>query len=144
MGKYLDQCLKDAWDITRGRKKIVGNRIISCDDSTETTRDNNDYGWLAPNGEFYPVEFGEHQTYASNYLLNEYKKGNIELECDEDPGDKLCEMGFILLHNPHRYDFSVTRDCKKRITNRQKEFLIDYFEKRNMNQWLEKLYQEEI
>jgi hypothetical protein len=143
MGKYLDQCLKDAWDITRGRKKIVGNRIISCD-STETTRDNNDYGWLAPNGEFYPVEFGGHQAYASNYLLNEYKKGNIELKCDEDPGDKLCEMGFILLHNPHRYDFSVTRDYNKRITNRQKEFLIDYFEKRNMNQWLEKLYQEEI
>lgn len=143
MGKYLDQCLKDAWDITRGRKKIVGNRIISCD-SAETTRDNNDYGWLAPNGEFYPVEFGEHQAYASNYLLNEYKKGHIELKCDEDPGDKLCELGFILLHNPHRYDFSVTRDYNKRITNRQKEFLIDYFEKRNMNQWLEKLYQEEI
>lgn len=144
MGKYLDQCLQDAWDITRGKKKIIGNRIVLCDDSTKTIRDNNDYGWLAPNGEFYPVEFGEHQAYALNYLLNEYKKGNIELKCDEDPGDKLCEMGFILLHNPHRYDFSVTRDYKKRITNRQKEFLIDYFEKRNMNQWLERLYQEEI
>lgn len=144
MGKYLDQCLQDAWDITRGKKKIIGNRIVLCDDSTETIRDNNDYGWLAPNGEFYSVEFGEHQAWASQYLLNKYRNGNIELECDEDPSDKLCEMGFILLHNPHRYDFSVTRDYKKRITNKQKEFLIDYFEKRNMNQWLEKLYQEEI
>lgn len=70
--------------------------------------------------------------------------GKIELECDEDPGDKLCELGFILLNSPHKYDFFVTRDYKNRITNKQKEFLIDYFEKRNMNQWLEKLYQEEI
>lgn len=40
---------------------------------------------------------------ASQYLLNEYREGNIELKCSEEPGDKLCELGFILLHNPHGY-----------------------------------------
>lgn len=53
--------------------------------------------------------------------MNEYRNGNIELEYDEYPGDKLCELGFILLHSPHKYDFFVTRDYKKRITNKQKE-----------------------
>lgn len=140
MGKYLDQCTNDAWEVISGRKKIVGNKIID----SEIKINKEDYGWLSPNGEFFHVEFGNNQAWASKFLLNEYRKGNIELKCNEDPGDKLCEMGFILLHNPHEYNFSITRDCKKRITNRQKEFLIDYFEKRNMNKWLEKLYQEEI
>lgn len=145
LGKYSDQCANDAREVIRGRKKIVGNKIIACnltDKNIESQEEN--YGWLAPNGTFYSVEFGEHQAWASQYLLNEYREGNIELKCSEDPGDKLCEIGFILLHNPHGYSFSITRDYKKRITNRQKEFLINYFEKRNMNQWLEKLYQEEI
>lgn len=145
LGRYLDQCANDAWEVIRGRKKIIGNKIIDCnlmDKNIESQEE--DYGWLTPNGTFYSVEFGNHQAWASKFLLNEYRKGNIELKCNEDPGDKLCEIGFILLHNPHGYNFSITRDCKKRITNRQKEFLIDYFEKRNMNKWLEKLYQEEI
>lgn len=30
MGKYLDQCAKDAWDVIRCRKKIIGNKIIEC------------------------------------------------------------------------------------------------------------------
>lgn len=145
LGKYLDQCANDAWKVIRGEKKIIGNRIINCNEEDEKIKsENEDFGWLSPNGTFYSVEFGKHQTWASQYLLNEYRNGNIELKCNQDPGDKLCEMGFILLHNPHGYNFSITRDYKKRITNRQKEFLIDYFEKRNMNQWLEKLYQEEI
>ena len=145
MGKYLDQCAKDAWDVIRCRKKIIGNKIIECnltDKNIESQEEN--YGWLAQNDTFYSVEFWNHQAWASQYLLNEYRNGNIELEYDEYPGDKLCELGFILLHSPHKYDFFVTRDYKKRITNKQKEFLIDYFEKRNMNQWLDKLYQEEI
>lgn len=142
LGEFLDQCANDAREVIWGRKKIVGNRIFDCNEKEKS--EDKDFGWLAPNGSFYPVEFGEHQAWASQYLLNEYRNGNIELKCNEDPGDKLCEMGFILLHNPHEYNFSITRDCKKRITNRQKEFLIDYFEKRNMNKWLEKLYQEKI
>ena len=145
LGKYLDQCANDAWEVIRGRKKIVGNRIVDCNEEDKKFKnENEDFGWIAPNGTFYPVEFGKHQAWASQYLLNEYRNGNIELKCNEDPGDKLCRMGFVLIHNPHGFNFSVTRDYKKRITNRQKEFLIDYFEKRNMNQWLEKLYQDEI
>jgi hypothetical protein len=105
---------------------------------------NQDYGWLAPDGKFYPVDFGEHQAWASQYLLEQYRNGKIDLKINEDPGDVLCKMGFILLHNPHKYNFSVTRDTSKRITNKQKEFLIKYFEGRNMDDWLNKIYQDEI
>lgn len=54
MGKYLDQCAKDAWDVIKGRKKIIGNKIIECnltDKNIESQEEN--YGWLAPNGTFY-------------------------------------------------------------------------------------------
>lgn len=56
MGKYLDQCAKDAWDVIKGRKKIIGNKIIECnltDKNIESQEEN--YGWLAPNGTFYSV-----------------------------------------------------------------------------------------
>lgn len=145
MGKYLDQCASDAWEVIRGRKKIIGNKIIDCnlaDKNVESQEEN--YGWLAPNGKFYHVDFGEHQAWAAQYLADEYRNGNLELTIDKDPGDALEAMGFILIHNPHGYNFSITRDCKKRMTNKQKEFLIDYFNERNMDDWLTKLDREDI
>ena len=145
MGTFLDQCASDAWDVICGKKKIIGNRIVNCNKTKiEEKKVNEDYGWLAPNGTFYSVEFANHQAWASKYLLDEYRKGNIELLCDKNPGDKLCEMGFILIHNPHGYNFSVTRDKEKRITNNQRDFLINYFEKRNMEQWLNKVYRDQL
>ena len=42
MGSILDQCANDAWDVIRGRKRIIGNTIIDvqeaseCVDKTET------------------------------------------------------------------------------------------------------------
>lgn len=143
MGKYLEQCANDAWEVISGRKKIVGNKIVDCKIDDKRTK-TEDYGWLAPNGFFYPSDFGEHQAWASQYLLNERRKGDIEMEPGTDPGDKLSQMGFILIHNPNGYNFSITRNHEKRITNKQREFLIDYFEKRNMDNWLNKIYQEEI
>lgn len=51
MGKYLDQCCKDAWDVIRGRKKIVGNRIVNIEVAEEIENKNKEvYGWLAPDG----------------------------------------------------------------------------------------------
>lgn len=143
MGYFLNQCSSDAWDVIQGRKKIVGNKIILYKNVKEKV-DTNEYGWLTPDGTFYPVEFGKHQEWASKYLLKEFQNGNIDLKCGEDPGDKLCEMGFILLHNPYGYNFSVTRDIRKVITRKQRDFLINYFEKRNMKNWMDKLCKKEL
>lgn len=140
----LDQCASDAWEIIRGRKKIVRNKIVSCEKMSQKENTEQDYGWLAPDGKFYTVEFGKHQAWASKYLLEQYRNGKIDLKINEEPGDVLCKIGFILLHNPHRYNFSVTRDMTKIITKKQEDFLAEYFESRNMNDWLDKLYRNEI
>ena len=46
MGSILDQCANDAWDVIRGRKKIVGNVIIDINkeetEYTEKQRQNMD------------------------------------------------------------------------------------------------------
>ena len=128
MGEILDQCLKDAWDIVRGRMKIVGNRIIDVEDAEEPKKNKEEYGWLAPDGTFYPVEYGNHQAWASKYLLRLYLEGEISYEQarredNGDAGDLLTNMGWILIHNPHGHDFKITRNLSKRVTNRQKEYL---------------------
>lgn len=140
MGKYLDQCCEDAWDVIRGRKKIVGNKIINIEDVKEVeSKSKENYGWLAPDGTFYPVEFGNHQAWASEYLLRLYHEGKISYdqarrEDNGDVGDLLTDMGWILIHNPHGYDFKITRNLSKRVTNKQKDYLrsigkIDLLEK---------------
>ena len=140
MRKYLDQCCDDAWDIIRGRKKIVRNKIVNIEDTEETENKNKEmYGWLAPDGTFYSVEFGNHQAWASEYLLKLYRDGEISDEQarhkdNGDIGDLLTDMGWILIHNPHGYDFKITRNLSKRVTNKQKDYLrsigkIDLLEK---------------
>lgn len=129
MRKYLDQCCDDAWDIIRGRKKIVRNKIVNIEDTEETENKNKEmYGWLAPDGTFYSVEFGNHQAWASEYLLKLYRDGEISDEQarhkdNGDIGDLLTDMGWILIHNPHGYDFKITRNLSKRVTNKQKDYL---------------------
>ena len=134
----LNKCMNDAWDIVQGRKKIVRNKIISNTDKEM-------YGWLAPDGKFYESDFGEHQTWASEYLLKEFKNGNIEnLFVHNNPGDKLTEMGWILIHNPSGFQLSITRDKSKRITIRQKDFLLEYFSDMELTDWIKKLDRNEI
>ena len=100
LGDILYQYASDALDVISGRKKIIGNKIVSCKNNELKEIINQDFGWLAPNGKFYPADFGEHQAWASKYLLEQYKNGKIDLKINEEPGDVLCKMGFILLHNP--------------------------------------------
>ena len=93
-----------------------------------------DYGWLEQNGTFHPTDWGEHQNFAYKWL-----KEHDELPPDEfgsrifngNEGDILTEKGWILLHNPALGMAIVTRDTSKRMTKQQKEFLFDYYTKRN-------------
>ena len=107
MGKYLDQCCDDAWEVIRGRKKIVGNKIVNIEDAKEIEKKGKEvYGWLA---QARPKDNG-------------------------DVGDLLTDMGWILIHNPHGYNFKITRNLSKRVTNKQKDYLcsigkIDLLEK---------------
>lgn len=129
MGKFLNQCCDDAWDVIRGRKKIVGNKIINVEETKKLeNKVKEEYGWLAPDGIFYPVEFGNHQAWASKYLSGLYREDRALYEQarrndNRDVVDLLTDMGWILIHNPHGYGFKITRNLSKRVTNKQKDYL---------------------
>ena len=68
MSKILQEFADDAWEVVQGRKKIVDNKIVESTDS-DAEKNEGEYGWLDPSGEFHAVEFGKHQTWAAKYLL---------------------------------------------------------------------------
>lgn len=148
MGKYLEQCCNDAWEVIRGRKRIVGNKIIDVKQNSDYEEDlqSTEYGWLSPKGEFYPVEFGNHQAWASDYLLNLYRNGKISYEevrvkDNANAGDLLIKMGWILIHNPSRQHIKISKDESKRETKPQKQFLYDFFCKHGMTEKANELYE---
>lgn len=147
MGSVLEQCCNDAWDIIRGRKKIVRNTIIDITEKeTEyTEKTESEYGWLLPDGRFYNVEFGNHQAWASEYLLRLYRENKItyeeaKIEANQNAGDVLVNMGWILIHNPSNMLIKVTRNESKTITKSQKEFLYDFYIKHEDNEKANELY----
>lgn len=89
-----------------------------------------DYGWLAPDGTFYPVEFASHQSWAWRKLKELGAIEKHELNTGSY-GDKLVEMGWALLHNPGMGTAFVTSSDSKPLTKKQKDFLFDYYTKRN-------------
>ena len=101
-----------------------------------------DYGWLEPNGTFHAVEWGNHQEWASKYLLEQFQGRNINLKYRENPGDKLCEIGWVLLHNPSHGIAIPTKDTSKEYTKLQKEFLYDYYMERNCYEEANSIWQE--
>lgn len=104
-----------------------------------------DYGWLSPTGEFHPVEWGEHQGWAADYMKTHpdlFGLPEDRLERDDvlsdmmlsmNAGDKLTEKGWILLHSTSHGIARPTRDESRRITKAQREFLYGYYTDRNLN-----------
>lgn len=145
MGKYLEQYSKDAWDVIKGRKKVIGNKVIEVSpmEDTEENKEKTEYGWLSPDGTFYPVEFAKHQVWASNYVLKLCK--NEDISFDEAPksdaGDWLVDRGWVLIHNPYK-TLKITRNPVGRLTKSQKEFLYEYLSQRNRNEEANKIISE--
>ncbi len=104
-----------------------------------------DYGWLSPTGEFHPVEWGEHQGWAGDYMLAHPEQFNLpddkweshsavmDMRVDMTAGDELAKKGWILLHSTHHGIAEVTRDESRRITKAQREFLYDYYADRGLD-----------
>lgn len=146
MGSILDQCANDAWDVIRGRKKIVGNIIIDTkeEEIEYIEKPETEYGWLSPDGRFYNVEFAKHQTWAAKYIKELYKNGNISIEelrkagNGNHAGDWLVERGWVLIHNPSQYDIQVTSNGN--LTKSQREFLYDFYIKRGDNKKANEIY----
>ena len=94
-----------------------------------------DYGWLEPNGTFHPVEFGEHESWATDHVAEFYGDEHEEKQQEArkyiSDGDFLTDRGWVLLHNPSQGIAIPTTSPGKRYTKAQKEFLYQYFIDRN-------------
>lgn len=113
-----------------------------------------DYGWLEPNGTFHPVAWGDHQEWAQTYIKEhcseeEWSEAGLSqdfstgIACINTFGDYLVKRGWVLLHNPAQgMVTSPTKHPTKDYTKAQREFLYDYYIKRNQTQLANKLYQE--
>lgn len=116
-----------------------------------------DYGWLAPDGTFYEVEWGNHQEWANNYLKEylseeEQKAALIEINMSGmtksgtdimGAADYLVRRGWVLLHNPSQGIAVPTRNPLKRYTKAQQEFLYDYYMERGKEKEANSVYAEE-
>jgi hypothetical protein len=98
-----------------------------------------DFGWLRPDGKFFEVKWGKHESWAIEYVEKHYPKRNVYYH-----GDFLKEHGWLLLHSPSGGDYAnISTDDIQSVTKRQKEFLYSYFLKRNRNIEANRIWQEE-
>lgn len=108
-----------------------------------------DYGWLAPDGNFYGVEWGNHQEWAQNYIEEHFpevaddSEVDMQVKCNVGligAGDWLVERGWILLHNPSQGIAFPTKNPVKRYTKAQQDFLYDYYMEREKEKEANAIY----
>lgn len=100
-----------------------------------------DYGWLSPEGKFYPVEWGNHGEWARNWLktncpdwIERYQKFP---NCPKypEPEDFMKQvLHWVLIHSPSQGLPRHTLYPGQELRKKQKEFLIDFYEKRKMRE----------
>lgn len=116
---------------------------------------NDDYGWLEPNGTFHAVEWGNHSEWASDYCDEHYpyrthKDMYWKTDANGDRqhyvnGDFLVYvLGWVLLDSPYRGIATATYDPARKLTRAQQEFLYDYYIKRNQHEKANSFYQDEF
>lgn len=137
-----------------GSDMLAGFMERMLDEEKHSTED---YGWLAPDGTFYEVEWGNHQEWANNYLKEhlseeEQKAALIEINASGmaksgtdimGAADYLVRRGWVLLHNPSQGIDVPTRNPLKRYTKAQQEFLYDYYMERGKEKEANAVYEEE-
>lgn len=113
------------WPVRTGLHGMVDSFLdrMTCD------LDEEDYGWLEPDGTFHAVEWGDHQEWADDYL-QEHLDEDDYWEIDH-AGDYLTKRHWVLLHNPAQGLARPTMDPSHNPTKAQREFLYDYYMKRN-------------
>lgn len=146
-----------AWKLAKYNNDAVNNPMLESfleqrkrEISGKNTHD--DYGWLDPEGNFYPVEWCRHDEWARNYLnVNkpfDENNANLYWTTDKDGnkqhisgGDVLIlNMHWALLHNPYRGLAQLQYNNAYGLTNAQKKFLYDYFIERNRHTEANALY----
>lgn len=132
-----------------GSNMLSGFMERMLDEEKHSTED---YGWLAPDGTFHEVEWGEHQEWAQNYIEEHFpevaddSKVDMQVKCNVGligAGDWLVKHGWVLLHNPSQGIAFPTKNPVKRYTKAQKEFLYDYYMERGKEKEANAIYKGE-
>lgn len=124
-------------------------------ENDENINTGEDYGWLEPDGTYHPVEWACHAEWAEEYLQKHYpRRDNPDLHIEKDEkgkikhlynaGDVLVfKLGWVLIDSPGQGLGYHTCNPAKEMTKAQKEFLFDYYTKRNRSKEANALYQNE-
>ncbi len=100
------------------------------------------YGFISLDGEFRPVEWGDHERYAGDYI-RAHDGWEAVLKNDTDTGTDYLVLvkGWLLLHNPQQGKPILTSGDKP-MTKAQRETLFDYYTKYGMKKEANALYEE--
>lgn len=112
-----------------------------------------DYGWLEPDGTYHPVPWGEHSEWAKNYADTHYPfRENASMYWRNINGERrhvvcgdflMYALGWCLLDNPCQGTATPKYDTTRGLSKKQKEFLFDYYIKRNMHDKASALYKDD-
>lgn len=99
------------------------------------------YGFIAPDGTFYPVAWCDHEDFAWKQIREHHQE---EEALDEFTGKDflICRKGWLLLHNPSQGKPLLTTGDKP-MTKAQREALFDYYTKYGMKKEANALYEED-
>lgn len=112
-----------------------------------------DYGWLAPDGTYYPVPWGNHSEWATKYADEHYPfKDNAHMYWKTDANGKrhhyvagdflVYILHWVLLDSPHQGIATPKYDPARPLTKAQKEFLYQYYIDRGENKRANAIYAE--
>lgn len=101
------------------------------------------YGYIAPDGTFYKVDWCDHEKFAGDYIEKHDEWAKM-LENVEDTGTDylVLRKGWLLLHNPSQGTPFLTSGDKP-MTKAQREALFDYYTKYGMLKEASALYKED-
>lgn len=85
-----------------------------------------EYGWLSPNGVFYPSEWGTHEL-AAQELCRDLIGEDTYPPCR----DELIRRGWALIHDPSLAKVYLVTN-QKPLTKKQRDFLYGYFKDMGM------------
>ncbi len=82
-------------------------------------------GWLSPDGQFSPSDWGTHTSEALRILEDRGWGRDFYSRSAINARDYLAQRGFCLIHDPGRFRPVATHIVP--LTKRQREFLYAYF-----------------
>lgn len=149
---WLELCAYMTGEIGRDDLRHTMNAQFKMDQSLkeylERATDNDKaesepYGFIAPDGVFHRVEWGEHGEWAETYINTSGLLDDFDNSPYSYPTDYLIHIkGWLLLHSPSNGRPKLTASVKP-MTKAQREALYDYYIKAGREEEANAIYRED-